>query len=417
MKNINITREANVKEEVERQVSIIQDRSLSLVTTEELRQKLVRSLTSGRPLKVKLGADPSAPDLHLGHVVMMKKLREFQELGHEIYFVIGDFTGMIGDPSGKSKTRRQLSREEVEANAKTYHEQASTILDPSKTHVLFNSSWLSPMTFRDVIRLSSKFTVARMLERDDFFKRYKEGHPIGIHEFLYPLAQAYDSVAIRADVELGGSDQTFNLLVGRDIQQQYGQEPQVTITMPLLVGTDGHNKMSKSLGNYIAIRDDPNDMYGKLMSIPDDLMADYYRLVLLESESSVQRLVKDMKAGKVHPMDAKMTLARRIVAEFHGQTAADAAEKEFLRVFRQSETPKNVREVHIADLSDGSSVGLAKLLSMCGLAPSSSEARRLIKGGAVRINGVRVYDESHICTVKDGLLLQVGKRRACRLRL
>jgi len=417
LKNINITRETNIKEEVERQVNIIQDRTLSLVTIEELRQKLVRSLTSGRPLKVKLGADPSAPDLHLGHVVMMKKLREFQELGHEIYFIIGDFTGMIGDPSGKSKTRRQLSREEIEANAETYHEQASTILDPSKTHVLFNSSWLSPMTFRDVIYLSSKFTVARMLERDDFFNRYKEGHPIGIHEFLYPLAQAYDSVAIRADVELGGSDQTFNLLVGRDIQQQYGQEPQVTVTMPLLVGTDGHNKMSKSLGNYIAIKDDPNDMYGKLMSIPDDLMADYYRLVLLESESSVQVLVKDIKVGKVHPMDAKMTLARRIVAKFHGRAAADAAEKEFLRVFRQSEIPKNVGEVHIGDLSDGSSVGLAKLLSMCGLAPSSSEARRLIKGGAVRINGVRVYDESYICTVKDGLLLQVGKRRACRLRL
>lgn len=407
----------DIAQEIQRQVAIIQDRALSLVTPEELEKKLRRSILEGRPLKVKLGADPSAPDLHLGHVVMMRKLKEFQDLGHEIYFVIGDFTGMIGDPSGRSKTRRQLSREEVEANARTYHEQATTILDPEKTHVVFNSQWLSPLSFRDVIGLASKFTVARMLERDDFLKRYREGSPIGIHEFLYPLAQAYDSVAISADVELGGSDQTFNLLVGRDIQEAFGQDPQITLTMPLLVGTDGQEKMSKSLGNYIAIKDEPNDMFGKIMSIPDRLMPDYYRLVLVESQKSVEELMRSIESGKVHPMDAKLTLARRIVEEFHGKTAAESAEKEFLRVFRESEVPENIDEVHLPELSPGASVGLARLLALIGLAPSSSEARRLIKGGAVKVDGVKIYDESYVCTAKDGMLLQVGKRKACRLKI
>ena len=255
--------------EARRQVEILADRAETLVTKEDLYEKIKRSLETKTPMKVKLGVDPSAPDLHLGHVVVMKKLREFQELGHEIYFIIGDFTAMIGDPSGRSTTRKQLSIEEVRANAETYRQQATLILDPEKTHTVFNSSWLTPMNFVDVIRLGSKFTVARMLERDDFQKRYQKGYPIGVHEFMYPLAQAYDSVAIEADVELGGTDQTFNLLVGRSIQPEFGQKPQVCLTLPILVGLDGVQKMSKSLGNYVAVKDEPKDMFGKLMSIPD----------------------------------------------------------------------------------------------------------------------------------------------------
>ncbi|HHY16457.1 MAG TPA: tyrosine--tRNA ligase [Firmicutes bacterium] len=392
-------------------------RAAMLVTETELKAKLRRSLTIKRPLKVKLGVDPSAPDIHLGHMVVMRKLREFQELGHEVYFVIGDFTGMIGDPSGKSKTRRQLSRDEIEANAKTYHEQATLILDPEKTHVVFNSSWLSPLTFSELIALSSKFTVARMIERDDFSKRYTEGLPIGIHEFLYPLAQAYDSVAIGADVELGGTDQTFNLLVGRDIQPQYGQDPQIALTTPLLVGTDGKDKMSKSLGNYIGVTDEPNDMYGKAMSIPDGVMGDYYELVLGEPASFTEKLIQSIESGKRHPMDAKMELARRIVTEFYGLQAAKSAEESFLRVFRQDSLPEDIEVVTLAGVAPGDTLGLARLLSMSGLAPSSSEARRLIKSGAVRVNEEKADDESTLIEIKNGLLLQVGKRRICRIRV
>lgn len=402
----------SIEEEVERQFNIIKDRSVTLVSEEELKNKIRSSLLSKKPLKVKLGADPSAPDLHLGHVVVMKKLREFQDLGHEVYFVVGDFTGMIGDPSGRSKTRRQLSREEVEENARTYNEQASKILNPEKTHIVFNSTWLAPMTFRDIIQLSSKFTVARMLERDDFAKRYREGRPIGIHEFLYPLAQAYDSVAIQADVELGGSDQTWNLLFGRDIQAEFGQDPQVILTMPIIPGTDGQEKMSKSLGNYIAIKDEPDDMFGKVMSIPDNLMWDYYRLVLTRSQKEVDDLMAGVKSGAVHPMDAKLDLAQAIVEEFWGREKGLAAREKFLKVFRQNEVPEEIDEFHLAEKE----MGLAKLISYIGLAPSSSEARRLIKSGAVRVNGVKVVDEAAIVSIEDGMLLQVGKRRMCRLR-
>lgn len=400
---------------VHNQVELISQRAAMLVTEDELKVKIKRALKEGRPLKVKLGVDPSAPDIHLGHMVVMRKLREFQELGHEIYFVIGDFTGMIGDPSGKSKTRRQLSRDEVEANARTYHDQATLILDPDKTHVVFNSSWLSPLTFRELVNLSSKFTVARMIERDDFSKRYADGQAIGIHEFLYPLAQAYDSVAIGADVELGGTDQTFNLLVGRDIQPQYGQEPQIALTMPLLVGTDGKEKMSKSLGNYIGITDEPNDMYGKVMSIPDEAMSDYYELVLAEPKHLVQGTMRDIESGKRHPMDLKMELARRIVAEFYGVSTAKAAQENFLRVFRQDSLPDDIETVRLVDLAPGEEVGLARLLSLCGLVPSSSEARRLIKSGAVRVNRERIEDTSVLVKVTDGMLLQIGKRRVCRV--
>lgn len=401
--------------EVNHQVELLSQRAAMLVTEEELRAKIRRSLEKQQPLKVKLGVDPSAPDIHLGHIVVMRKLREFQELGHEIYFVIGDFTGMIGDPSGRSKTRRQLSREEVEANARTYHEQATLILDPDKTHVVFNSSWLSPLTFADLVTLASKFTVARMLERDDFHKRYTAGQAIGIHEFLYPLAQAYDSIAIGADVELGGTDQTFNLLVGRDLQPHYGQEPQIALTMPLLVGTDGKEKMSKSLGNYIGVTDNPNDMYGKVMSIPDEVMGDYFELILAEPKQSVKTMMRDIETGKRHPMDVKMELARRIVAEFHGLSAANTAQDNFLRVFREDALPDDIETVELENVRAGEEVGLARLIATCGLAPSSSEARRLIQSGTVRVNRERLTDPFGSVRVTDGMLIQVGKRRICRV--
>ena len=400
---------------VNHQVELLSQRAAMLVTQEELKAKIKRSLETRQPLKVKLGVDPSAPDIHLGHVVVMRKLREFQELGHDIYFVIGDFTGMIGDPSGRSRTRRQLSREEVEANVRTYHEQATLILDPDKTHVVFNSSWLSPLTFEELVRLASKFTVARMLERDDFHNRYSEGQAIGIHEFLYPLAQAYDSIAIGADVELGGTDQTFNLLVGRDIQPHYGQAPQIALTMPLLVGTDGKEKMSKSLGNYIGVTDEPNDMYGKAMSIPDEVMGDYFELILAEPKASVEAMIRDIQSGKRHPMDAKMELARRIVAEFHGISAARAAQDNFLKVFRQDDLPDEIETVKLEEVKAGEEIGLARLIALCGLAPSSSEARRLIRSGAVRVDRERKHDPSGLVKVTDGMLLQVGKRRICRV--
>ena len=404
-----------IAREVERQVQVIVDRAEDVVTLDELRQKISRSITEKRPMKVKLGVDPSAPDLHLGHVVVMKKLREFQDLGHEIYFIIGDFTGMIGDPSGKSQTRPQLTREEVRINAETYREQAMVILDPEKTHTVFNSTWLSPMTFADVVRLGSRFTVARMLERDDFKNRYSKGQPISIHEFLYPLAQAYDSVAIQADVEMGGTDQTFNLLVGRAIQKEYGQESQVALTMPILVGLDGVDKMSKSLGNYIGVKEPPKDMFGKVMSIPDSVMATYFRLVLLDSAEAVKKMTQDIQEGRLHPMDAKMELATRLVTEFHGHAAAEEAKSEFIRVFRERELPSEIDEVCLDGMKPGDTVGLAALVARAGLASSSSEARRLIKSGAVKVDGVKITVESASCTVTNGMLLQVGKRRVCRV--
>jgi tyrosyl-tRNA synthetase len=403
--------------EAKRQVEILGDRAETLVTPEDLCEKIKVSLETKRPMKVKLGVDPSAPDLHLGHVVVMKKLREFQELGHEIYFVIGDFTGMIGDPSGRSTTRRQLSIEEVQANAETYRDQATLILDPQKTHTVFNSSWLTPMNFVDVIKLGSRFTVARMLERDDFRKRYEGGLPIGVHEFMYPLAQAYDSVAIGADVELGGTDQTFNLLVGRAIQPEYGQKPQVCLTLPILAGLDGVQKMSKSLGNYVAVKDEPNEMFGKIMSIPDAQMSTYYRLVLTKSRAWVEALEADLKSGKAHPMDAKMALAGEIVKEFHDAAAAEAAKSEFLRVFREREIPTEIQEIFVDEGKEGDQIGLARLVCLTGLASSSSEARRLLKGGAVRVDGIKQSLESATVTLSDGMLLQVGKRRFCKVRV
>ena len=401
--------------ETKQQMELLCRGAMEVVTKEELSAKICRSLEAKKPLKVKLGVDPSAPDLHLGHVVVMRKLREFQECGHEIYFVIGDFTGMIGDPSGRSETRPQLSREQVEANAETYRRQATLILDAEKTHMVFNSQWLSKLDFYQVIHLASKFTVARMLERDDFQKRYSQGYPIAIHEFLYSLAQAYDSVALGADVELGGSDQTFNLLVGRQIQKEYGQEPQVSMTMPLLVGLDGQNKMSKSLGNYVGVTDPPAEMFGKIMSLPDSLMKDYFTLVLGDDPASVDKTMRDIAAGKKHPMDTKLELARRIVASFYGLSQATWAEGEFLRVFREKQLPSEIGVITPAGLKEGDRVAVARLLVLLGLVPSSSEGRRLIAQGGVKIDGETVTSESGFIAVRDGMLVQIGKRKACRL--
>lgn len=410
-------KDPGLRREVEEQVQVIGDRSETLVTTYELEDKIARSLTTKTPLKVKLGVDPTAPDLHLGHVVVMKKLRDFQSLGHEIYFVIGDFTALIGDPSGKSKTRPQLQKEEVLLNAETYREQATAILDPAKTHMVFNSQWLSPMSFKDVIYLASRFTVARMLERDDFNNRYQKGSPIGIHEFMYPLAQAYDSVAIGADCELGGTDQTFNLLVGRTVQKEYGQESQVALTMPILPGLDGVTKMSKSLGNYIAVKDEPKEMFGKVMSIPDGVMDTYYRLVLADRKEQVEALLSRLGSGEIHPMTAKMDLAFRVVQEFHSPDKANQAKAEFVRVFRDKEIPEDVKEVRLEGLAPGEPVPIPALLSRIGLVDSSSEARRMLKQGAVRVDGAKVDPKTISCPVFDGMLVQIGKRRVARVRI
>ncbi|HHV79964.1 MAG TPA: tyrosine--tRNA ligase [Firmicutes bacterium] len=412
--NVTVT----AREEAERQLEILKRGVAQIVSEEELLDKLEKSVAEGRPLKIKYGADPSAPDIHLGHTVCLRKMRQFQELGHEVLFIIGDFTGRIGDPTGKSETRRQLSEEEVQANARTYREQVFKILDPARTRVLFNSAWLGKLNFYDVINLSAKYTVARMLERDEFQKRLSEGRPLGIHELLYPLAQAYDSVAIEADLELGGTDQTFNFMVARDIQREFGQEPQVVLTMPILVGTDGVNKMSKSLGNYIGINDEPSDMYGKCMSIPDQLILQYFELVTDVPMAKVRQMEADMKSGKLNPMDAKMWLAREIVTLFHGKEDAELAEREFVRVFRQKDAPHEIPVVTIpaAQLTDGR-MPIVALLSLTGLAPSNSEARRLIAQGGVRLDGSKVSDERALVDVRDGMLLKVGKRRFAKLAL
>jgi len=389
------------------QVRILSRGAAEIVSELELEQKIQR----GKPLRVKYGADPSAPDIHLGHTVPIRKLKHFQELGHEVYFIIGDFTGRIGDPSGRSETRRQLSEEEVLQNAKTYKEQIFKILDPDKTRVLFNSSWLSPLSFVDVITLASKYTVARMLERDDFKKRMQEEKPVSIHEFLYPLAQAYDSVAIRADVELGGTDQTFNFLLTRDIQREYGLEPQVMMTMPLLEGTDGTQKMSKSLNNYIGINESPRDMYGKTMSIPDELMLKYYELVTDVPFAEIEHIKRQLRDGTVHPRDVKMRLAREIVSLYHGATAARQAEEEFVRVFQRGGLPEEMSEFRVSP----GSIRMVRLMVDSGLAASNSEAKRLIAQGAVKVNQHRVSDPDLELRIEEEMIIQVGKRKYVRV--
>ncbi|MCC5860035.1 MAG: tyrosine--tRNA ligase [Ectothiorhodospiraceae bacterium] len=376
--------------------------------------ELEERLKAGRPLRIKAGFDPTAPDLHLGHTVLINKLRQFQDFGHEVYFLIGDFTGMIGDPSGKSATRPPLTPEEVKANADTYREQVFKILDPEKTRVVFNSEWMSRFTAADMIQLAAKHTVARMLERDDFHKRYTNNQPIAIHEFLYPLVQGYDSVALKADVELGGTDQKFNLLVGRQLQHQYGQQPQVIMTVPLLEGLDGVQKMSKSLGNYIGIKETPDDMFGKLMSISDELMWRYFELLSFRPITGIADLRKRVQAGE-NPRDIKFLLGEELVDRFHGPGAGRAARDVFIARFQQGAMPDEIPEVEVA--ADGDGVPLPAVLRLAGLVQSSSEGNRMIAQGAVKLDGERVADRGLLLAVGASPVVQVGKRRFARVKV
>jgi tyrosyl-tRNA synthetase len=376
--------------------------------------ELARKLATGRKLRVKLGLDPTAPDLHLGHTVVINKLKHFQDLGHQVQFLIGDFTGMIGDPTGKNQTRPPLSREQIEANAATYREQVFKILDPERTQVLFNSEWSDKLGAEGMIRLAARYTVARMLERDDFGKRYRANQPIAIHEFLYPLMQGYDSVAMKADVELGGTDQKFNLLVGRELQKDYGQEPQVIITMPLLEGLDGVNKMSKSLGNYVGIAEPPSEIFGKLMSISDELMWRYAELLSFEPMATVRKWREEVESGR-NPRDIKALLAGEIVARFHGADAARAAQEEFERRFRHGALPEDMPEVTVSCAEAG--IAVVQLLKQAGLVPSVSEAARLVEQGGVKLDGARVEDKSMKVARGETVVAQVGKRRFARIRV
>lgn len=371
-------------------------------------QDLIEKLKENRPLRVKLGADPTAPDIHLGHTVVLNKLRQFQQFGHEVYFLIGDFTGMVGDPSGKNSTRPPLSREDVLRNAETYKEQIFKILDPQKTKIVFNSEWLSKLGTEGMIRLASNYTVARMLEREDFKNRFTNQMPIAIHEFIYPLLQGHDSVELQADIELGGSDQTFNLLVGRELQKSAGQKPQVAITLPLLVGLDGEKKMSKSLGNYIGVTEAPNEMFGKIMSISDDLMWDWYNLLSFRPLTEIAQLKADVKAGK-NPRDVKILLAKEIITRFHDETAANAAEQEFINRFQKGAMPDEMPEFTFEG-----EMGLATLLKEAGLVPSTSEAIRSAQQGGVKIDGEKVEDVRQNAP-KGTFVYQVGKRKFARV--
>lgn len=391
-------------------LSIIRRGAEEILVESELEAKLARD----KPLRIKAGFDPTAPDLHLGHTVLINKLRQFQDLGHEILFLIGDFTGMIGDPTGKSATRPPLTRDEVIENARTYEEQIFRILDPTKTLVMFNSSWMGEMDAAGLIQLAARHTVARMLERDDFSKRYRSGQPIAIHEFLYPLIQGYDSVAIRADVELGGTDQKFNLLVGRQLQQAHGMEPQVVMTMPILEGLDGVQKMSKSLGNYIGINDPPDDMFGKLMSISDDLMWRYFELLSFRPMAQIDGLRREIAEGR-NPRDVKFELGVELVARFHSMPDAEAARKRFIDRFQKNAVPDEMPVVDIEAGVDG--LQIATALKAAGLVSSSSEGMRMIRQGAVRIDGDRVEDPSLLLRAGSDLVCQVGKRRFARIRL
>jgi tyrosyl-tRNA synthetase len=390
------------------QLEIMRRGSEELLIESELKDKL----KAGRPLRVKAGFDPTAPDLHLGHTVLINKLRQLQDLGHHILFVIGDFTGMIGDPSGKNATRPPLSREEVQANAKTYADQVFKILDRARTEVVFNSAWMDRMNAADLIRLAGKHTVARMLERDDFAKRYRSQQPIAIHEFLYPLVQGYDSVALKSDLELGGTDQRFNLLMGREVQKEHEQPPQCILTMPLLEGTDGVDKMSKSLGNYIGINEPPGEIFGKLMSISDKLMWRYIELLSLEPPARILARKKAVEEGG-NPRDVKFDFAREIVQRFHGNDAAQLAAKNFIARFSHNEIPDDIREVQIAAKADG--LPISQLLKQAELTASTSEALRMIEQGGVRIDGEKISDKSLKLVRGKRIVVQVGKRKFARV--
>jgi len=394
------------------QIKLLKRGTIEIFTEAELAEKLAQAHTAHRQLRIKLGLDPTSPDIHLGHTVVLRKMRQFQDLGHKAVLIIGDYTARIGDPSGQTATRPVLTTEQIEENARTYFQQAGKILDTSeqKLEVRFNSEWLAELRLADIIKLAGSMTVARMLERDTFELRYKKGDPIGIHEFLYPLMQGYDSVVVESDVELGGTDQTFNNLVGRDLQRIAGQSPQIVITMPILVGLDGKEKMSKSKGNYIGVTDEPNDMFGKVMSISDDMMGNYFTLLTgLEAE----RIAELVDAGKTHPKEAKVLLGKTIVADFYDGPTAEAAAAHFEKVFAQKQLPDQIPEVEIP----GASIPAAKLILHCRLVPSSSEAKRMIKQSAVTIDGKKITDPNAEITPQSGMVVQVGKRKFAKLKI
>ena len=395
--------------DIEQQIEIIKRGAVDLISEVELRNKLKKAQTEGRPLRVKLGLDPTAPDLHLGHTVVLQKLKQFQELGHTAIFLIGDFTGMIGDPTGRIETRPALTKEELLQNAETYKEQVFKILDPDKTEVRFNSEWMESMNAADMIRLCAQYTMARIMEREDFKNRYVNNLPISIHEFLYPLVQGYDSVALKADVELGGHDQIFNLFVGRDLQKSYGQEAQIVVTVPLLEGTDGVNKMSKSYGNYVGIDEPPGTMFGKLMSISDDLMLKYYELLSDISVDEFKALKDGIAHGSVHPRDAKVNFAKEIVKRFHGERASAEAHVNFDKMFRNKEIPDDIEAVRIK--KEEIEKWLPKLLVNLGMVSSTNEGKRMIAQGGVAINGNKIANEALVFEGVDELIIKVGKRK------
>ena len=403
--------ESSIKGQVEEQMAVIRRGVAEIVPEEELKDKLFRAIKENRPLRIKLGLDPTAPDIHLGHTVVLNKLRQFQDLGHEVHLIIGDFTGRIGDPSGKSETRKQLTEEEVIANAATYKEQIFKVLDAERTIIHFNSEWLMPLNLVDVLNLAGKYTVARMLERDDFSRRYKEGMPIGIHEFMYPLMQGYDSVELRSDLELGGTDQKFNLLVGRNLQKEYGMEPQVALTMPILEGTDGVQKMSKSLGNYIGVNDEAYEMFGKTMSIPDTLIIRYFELLTRVSLQELQKLQQAMSSGELNPRDAKMRLAREIISMYHSAGEARKAQDKFELVFSRRDIPDDIPEI----LVEAGEVWLPKFMSDHKLVKSTSEGKRMLEQGAIKVNGEKFGNEN--LGLEDGMVIQVGKRKFGKIRI
>ncbi|MDE7315603.1 MAG: tyrosine--tRNA ligase [Mucispirillum sp.] len=389
-------------QDIESQLELIKRGTAEIISEEDLTAKLKQN----RPLNIKAGFDPTAPDLHLGHTVVLQKMKHFQELGHNVTFLIGDFTGMIGDPTGKSETRKPLTKEQVLANAETYKEQVFKILDPEKTKICFNSAWLEPLTMKETLSLMAKFTVARIIERDDFQKRYKTGEPIGMHEFMYPIMQGFDSVQMNADIELGGTDQKFNLLVGRDLLRQYGRQAQVAITMPIIEGLDGVQKMSKSLGNYVGISESPKDMFGKLMSITDELMFRYYTLLSDMSLKDIEKMKQDIETGDFHPMTAKKNLAKEIVSRYHGTKAGIEAEEEFVRVFSNKNIPTDIQEYKIKGC-------FLDIILALNFASSKSEARRLAEQGGVHFENEKVYDLTLI-PEHEGIL-KIGKRKFAKL--
>jgi tyrosyl-tRNA synthetase len=399
-------------ETIAKQIEVLKRGTVEVFREQELAEKLTNATKTGRQLRIKLGLDPTSPDIHLGHTVVLRKMRQFQDLGHKAVLIIGDYTARIGDPSGQNTTRPILSPEQIEKNAKTYFEQAGKILDTSdkKLEVRRNSEWLAGLNLADIIKLTGNMTVARMLERDTFEQRYKKGDSIGIHEFLYPLMQGYDSVIVKSDVELGGTDQTFNNLVGRDIQRAYGQQPQIVITMPILIGLDGKEKMSKSKGNYIGVTDQPNDMFGKIMSISDDMMENYFTLLTSIPDEKVKQLVNP---DKTHPKEAKILLAKTIVAEFYNEKTADAAASEFDKVFAQRQLPDDIPQVEIS----AEPIMASKLLVASKLVPSGSEAKRMIKQGAVEIDRKIIDDPNTLITPADGMIIQVGKRKFAKIKV